>query len=635
MATGISWRMVNDNIHPTERGDAVLATQTRESVVVAITGVPGTDSLIRRAARIAERSHGELIGVHVIADDAVAVAASDNLERQRRLLEVLGGTYHEVVGTDIPTKLVKFAQAENATQLILGASGRSRWKELTQGSVINTVIRLSGPIDVHVISHDPNQPVVPGTPRRCPRWPSALPLGRVAAGWAVFLFGIPFATVVLANAREHVSLSTALLFYLLLVMVVSTVGGLWPGLATAATADLCLNWFFTPPHYTWTIADPQNVLALITFLGVAAANSTLVSVAARRAYDAARAGDVAEALATIAGGLLREQDPLPELVERLRVTFGQDAAAVLRRSDTGTWKVEAGAGEHLPTDPAQANLAIRLDDTACLALKGSSVSNENRRVLNAFVTQLALALRGRRLHADAARATALEEANKLRTALLNAVSHDLRTPLASIKAAATSLLDPGVQLPAAATRELLVTVREQTDRLDRLVGNLLDMSRLQAGTMPTHPIRVGLDEIVDAALTNLPPVNTDKIHVDIAMDLPPVSVDSGLAERAVANILANAINWSPTDRPVDVVAGCYNGAVELRIIDRGPGIPKADRGRVFQPFQRLGDAPNGTGVGLGLAVARGFVDHLGGRLALEDTPGGGLTVAVMFPVAET
>jgi two-component system sensor histidine kinase KdpD len=252
-------------------------------------------------------------------------------------------------------------------------------------------------------------------------------------------------------------------------------------------------------------------------------------------------------------------------------------------------------------------------------------------LMRAFTGQLALVVERRRLRAEAAAAEGLAEANELRTALLAAVSHDLRTPLASIKAAATSLLQPDVDWTPAAQQEFLHTIDEETDRLNNLVGNLLDMSRLQAGAVDLVLREVGFDEIVPAVLHGLGKFEPSSVIVEVPETLPRVKADAGLLERSVANLVANALHASPPEIPVRLVAGAVLDRVELRVVDQGRGIPRDQRERVFQPFQRLGDHPNGTGVGLGLAVARGFVEAMGGELTIEDTPGGGTTMVVSLP----
>ena len=226
----------------------------------------------------------------------------------------------------------------------------------------------------------------------------------------------------------------------------------------------------------------------------------------------------------------------------------------------------------------------------------------------------------------------MAETDRLRTALLSAVSHDLRTPLATIKASLTSLLETGVDWTPEQTSSFLQTALEETERLNRLVGHLLDASRVQAGAVHVFYRPVGLDEVVASALTGLR-AGTDRVLVDISESLPDVQTDPDLLERVVANLIENALTWSPLDSPVRVSAGEVSGRVDLRISDRGPGIPTSAREQVVQPFQRLGDSPNRDGVGLGLAVARGLLEAMGNELIIEDTPGGGTTMVIAMKIA--
>ena len=267
-----------------------------------------------------------------------------------------------------------------------------------------------------------------------------------------------------------------------------------------------------------------------------------------------------------------------------------------------------------------------------LRVAGTDLLGADRDVLGAFASQLAVALETRRLQDEAAATEALMQGNELRTALLAAVSHDLRSPLASIKTASSSLLSADVSFTDEQARALLETIDVEADRLNNLVGNLLDMSRIQAGGLVVKRRAVGLDEVIGGALSGLPD-RGHLIHLDVPETLPMVDADPVLLERAIANIVDNALRFAPQGTPVRVAAGAFGGRVDLRIVDTGPGIPLDQRAEVFRPFQRLGDSPRGTGVGLGLAVARGFVLAMDGELAVEDTPGGGTTMVLSLPEA--
>jgi len=628
--------------------------EARERVVVALTGGPEGDTLIRRGARIAARSAGgDLLAVHVSRSDGLTGADPGALAGQRRLAESLGGTYHQVVGDNIPDALLTFARAENATQLVLGASRRSWLSALLTGPGIGArTIRGSGDIDVHIVTHQQM-----GRGRGLlPRARGSLTLRRRLAGYLLAAVFAPIATLVLAATRGNVNLTSDVLTFLIGVILVALVGGFIPALLEAAAGSLLLNWYFTPPIHKFTIADANNAWAIGVFFIVALAVSSVVDVAARRTKQAARAGAESELLVTTAGSVLRGQGALPALLERVRESFGMRAVSLLecQGADGGAaggaaagdgspaprasrilgpgrrWKVVATAGDEPVTTPEDADVEVPVTDTLTLALKGRPLPATDRRVLGAFAAYAAAALEQQRLAAEAEAAKPIAEADRMRTALLTAVSHDLRTPLASAKAAVTSLRSPDVKWTEADRNELLATADESLDRLARLVGNLLDMSRLQAGALSLFPRPVGVDEIVARSLDDLGPRGL-KVVVDIPEALPEIRVDPAILERVVVNLTENALRYSPAGQPPILTASALGDRVELRVVDRGPGIPEKERDRMFVPFQRMGDTDNTTGVGLGLALARGFTEAMGGTLAAEETPGGGLTMAVTMP----
>jgi len=467
---------------------------------------------------------------------------------------------------------------------------------------------------------------------RVRRHPAALTPQRRLWGWLLAVGGLAALSLILVPLRDSLSLSSILLLYLLLVIVVATVGGFAPALACALVGFLVVNHQFTPPIHTFTIAEPENLFALVAFLAVASVVSALVAAAARRSAEAARAAAEAETLAGLAG-TVAEPDPLPVLVDHLRRAFGLRGAALLRATGDGRWVVEAVSGPEAPTTPEAADEVRPLPGDLVLALRGEGLMAEDLRVLNAFVAQLAAAIDRRRVGDQAAEAVALAEANEMRSALLQAVSHDLRTPLAGIKASASSLRQSDIQWSDDDQDEFLRTIEDETDRLTALVGNLLDMSRIQAGAVAPAPREVGLDEVVPAAVSGLG-ARVQHVDVDVPETLPAVIADPALLERVVANLVENAVAHSPEGSPVRVVAGEVGGRVLIRVVDRGRGIPPELRERVFQPFQRMDDSPShGAGVGLGLAVARGFTRAMGGELTIDDTPGGGTTMVIELKAA--
>ncbi len=461
----------------------------------------------------------------------------------------------------------------------------------------------------------------------------ALPTGRVVAGSIAAALSLPALTFGITHARQHIALPSVLLLYLLLIVGVGSIGGVVPALVSALAASLLVNWFFTPPFHTLTIQHAQNAFALLVFVVVAVVISTLVSKAARRRNESARARWESEALARAAATLVGRDDPVPELMASLCETFGLEAIALLRRGASG-WRVEAHAGTPCPLTPDDGTSRLDLSVTSCLVAVGPPLTPDDCRVLRTFAAPIAAALESRRLHVEAAAAQRLAEANELRTAILAAVSHDLRTPLSSIKASVTSLLQAEVEWSPDTTREFLETIDSEADRLNKIVGNLLDMSRLQTGGVNLSIREIGLDEVVAVALSSLGArARGQRIVVDVAESLPPVLADPALLERAIANLVDNALIHAHGDQPIRLEGVGSRDRVHLRIIDRGPGIPAPERERAFRAFQRLGDRPKGLGVGLGLAVARGFVEAMGAALLLDDTPGGGLTVDVDLKAA--
>jgi two-component system sensor histidine kinase KdpD len=613
--------------------------EARERVVVALTGGPEGETLIRRAARIAARSSGgDLLAVHVTRSDGLTGADPAALAAQRRLAESLGGSYHQVVGDNIPEALLSFARAENATQLVLGASRRSWLTAMVTGPGIGArTIRGSGDIDVHIVTHSHM-----GRGRGLPSSRGGLPRQRRLMGYLLAVVLAPLLTLGLAAMRGQANLISDVLIFLVAVIVVALVGGFLPALLEAIVGSLLLNYYFTPPIYQWTIAEANNAFALGVFIVVALLVSSVVDLAAKRTRQAARASAESQLLATTAGSVLRGERALTAVLDQVREAFGMDSVTLLEcppgpagrppPGQPGEWKTVAHSGGPALSTPGQADVEVPVTDTLSLALCGPPVPATDRRVLGAFAAYAGVALEQQRLAAQAEAARPIAAADRMRTALLAAVSHDLRTPLASAKAAVTSLRSPDIRWADEDRDELLATADESLDRLAHLVDNLLDMSRLQAGALSVFPRPAGLEEIVARALDDLGP-DGGEVVVEIPDSLPEVRVDPAILERVVVNLTANAVRYSPPGQPPLLTASVLGDRVELRIADRGPGIPEPDRDRVFVPFQRLGDTDNTTGVGLGLALSRGLTEAMGGTLEPEETPGGGLTMAVSLPAA--
>ncbi len=515
------------------------------------------------------------------------------------------------------------------------------------------MVRGAGDIDVHVVPR-------PASGRTAPRTRPDLGRTRVGVGFALAA-ALPVLLQVLLAAFDH-SVATAVLIQLAGAVAVALMGGLWPAVVGALWSSVLVNYFSTPPLGDLAIHDPQDLLSLGIFVGVSVAVAGVVDRSARRSKEAARAHAEAATLGDLALGASRSEDTLEGILAEALDVFGATGAGVFSSrdgqaagdspsSDSSTapgpdadgrvWRLVAGAGDTTAWSPGAtgaARTAEAVDDDTRLVLFGREVPATESRLLGAFAVHVKAQLERRQLAVSRREILRLAEGNTMRTAILRAVSHDLRTPLAGIKLAAGGLLQRTVTYTAEEERELLETIDECTDRLDQLVGNLLDMSRITADSVRPllGPVRWG--DVVAPALRGLP---DGAVRVELPANMPTVEADPVLLERVVANIVENAVKYAPGSGITITGASDGMGAAtldgypsgELRIIDHGAGVPARKVLDIFQPFQRLDDRPQATGVGLGLAVAEGFVKAMGGTLAAEETPGGGLTMVIRLALS--
>ena len=594
----------------------------KERIVVAVTGGAESETLIRRGARLAQRAAGtDLLAVHVISNDGLRSPDERRLDRAQQLIASLGGTFHSVVGEDVSAAVVDFASGANATMIVVGVSRHGRWRRLFTGSTGDRIASLAGSIDVHLVTHDEVARTV-----RQRRSVSSLPRTRQILGWAT-AFALPILlTLVLTPLTGPDQLALAEVLFLGAAVVVALIGGLLPALVGSIFGFLLLNWYFTPPVGEWTVSEPENVVALLVYVAVAVAVATVVDRASRRAADSTRARTEAATMSGLSRSVLTGQDTADAVVSRLRETFGQDAVSLLAKGLTG-WQVLAATGGECARTPEDGDTRVRVDDVHVLALCGAPLRATDQRVLEAFAVQTSLVLEYRRLRERENRAAALESAESTSTALLRAVSHDLRTPLATMRASVDGLVS-GHELSPGDRKELVGALDDSTLQLERLIDNLLDLSRVEAGLVHPQLVARSLEEVLPLAAAGHPP---DAVSLEIEESVPLVSTDVGLLERVVANLVVNAVRVSGA-KPVRVLAHVLPDTVEIMVVDRGPGVPQEQRERMFEPFQRLDDTSAG-GLGLGLAVARGLAESIGAKLSAEDTPGGGLTMVVSVPRA--
>jgi len=436
-----------------------------------------------------------------------------------------------------------------------------------------------------------------------PRPTGGLSRSRRGAGVVVAGVGLPLLTIALVSIRSSLATESFLMIYLLAVVVVAVVGGVVPALLAAVGSFLLVNWFLTPPYYTLAVENRNAGIDLFVFIVAA----VVVSVT----------------------------------VELVRGLFGMDTVALVGPTDGDSLDSPLAVVGPPPTESP--SLSVDATDGLQLVAYGPEIFAEDRRLLGVLAAMASRAWQGQQLAGQAAQAHQLAETDRVRSALLAAVSHDLRTPLAGIKAAVSSLRQEDITWTQEEQRELLLTVEESADRLTDLISNILAMSRIQAGAVSLQVSPVALDEVVARALLG----SKASVTVDVPEDLPLVSADAGLLERVVANLVDNADRFSPPGVPVrvhaelpDAANGLDAGAahaqpawVRLQVTDHGPGIPESRWGSMFTPFQHFGDHDAGAGLGLGLAIAQGFTQAMHAQLTPSATPGGGLTMTITLPVA--
>lgn len=587
--------------------------EARERVVVAVTGGPESETIVRRASRIATKSSADLVVVHVVRGDGLAGVSTERLARLRELAASLNASLHTVTGADVPTALLDFAREANATQLVLGTSRRSRWARVFDEGIGATVVQRSGKIDVHMVTHE--------EAHRGFRYAAVHPRRPVAAWLAAVLVPALVCAISAAYLDDVLDLGGISAVFVVGVVAVALLGGVVPASFSALLSGLLLNWFFAPPRYSLTIAEPNSFITVVVLLIVAVAVAALVDLAAKRTAQARKASRQAELLTMFSGAILHGAD-LPRLLEQIREVFAQRAVGLVAGD-----RVLAEVGTDPPRRPSDADTVVEAGDAHhWLLLSGRPLAAADRPVLNAVTNQAVALVRQARLAEEAGAAAALLEADRLRRALLSAVSHDLRTPLAGAKAAVSSLRSDDIEFSPEDTAELLETIEESVDQLTALVGNLLDSSRLAVGVVTPQVRRVYLDEAVHRALVSvgmgargLRRAAVDRVRVEVG-DVS-VRADSGLLERVLANLVDNALRHAPRAGTVRITAERAGDRVAIAVVDTGPGVPHGTEEQLFEPFQRLGDRDNTTGVGLGLSVVRGFVEAMGGTVHAEPTPG--------------
>ncbi|WP_124054590.1 ATP-binding protein [Arcanobacterium ihumii] len=610
----------------------------RERLIVAVRGLSGDETLIRRGARIIGRiPEGEMIVVHIAGGDGIRLANNDQLQKLQELAESLGAEWRIIVGDDVAQTLVDFARSVNASQLVVGLSRRA--VGFVGGLTSKRLIKAAKGIDVHIVSAEPSG-IREREPSLEPRYIRSK-LRRLSS-WAVAILGpVIFATLVsLWNPSEDY-LSTILLGNLTIVIFTTMIGGLWPGLISVILVSFLVNWFYTPPVHTLTITEPSNIVQILLFFLIASAVAWVVDIADRRAALAARSQWRATILTDLASGVISGGDDLRGLLERLRETFTLNAVDLQRfDKDHRRWITIASSDRYrlntqnirldTQNDKIDTQTTIRIDESLRFLAEGRALSTQDVEIIEAHGARIVIILDRQEIDAMRRATAALEAGNRVGSAVLAAVSHDLRTPLASIKAAASTLALSDVELSEADQRELISVLCSSSDNLDVVVGNLLDMSRLNSNSVRIDRSPIDLGGVVNATLDELKDTSA-WIDVDLPEDLPNVEGDRGLIQRVLVNLISNCRKYAPQSR-IHLVAGAVWNTVEVRVIDHGPGIPPEKMPDLFTPFNNISDRH--SGLGLGLAVAHGFATEMGGDLSVEETPCGGATFVLSLKVAQ-
>jgi len=635
-----------------------------DRILVCVSEHPATAGLIRYARRVADRVHAPWTAIYVETTRTQRLSDSerDRVSEHLRLAERLGASTITIPGHNIADEVVAYSEANNITQILIGKSDRPRWFEILHGSVVHELVRKAGSISVHVISANEGEPVAPKTVATRPGAEPFRPGAYIGSAAAVVL-----ALGIGSLIERFIGLQSISLVFLMAVLASAILWGLWPALFACFLSVLAFNFFLIPPLYTFTIAGPENVVALFFFLLVAVVVSNLTA-ATRRQIASARAlakttgelyafsrkvagigtlDDLLWAIAYQVSSMLKLHTVLllPEKEASLTIASAYPPEDVLDNADMAAarwcWEHNHAAGRGADTLPGGKWLFLPLrtgsGPVGVIGIDrdepGPLLTPDERRLLDALADQAAVAIERVSLARRLAEARVLAETERLRGALLTSISHDLRTPLASIIGTVSSLRSFAEQYGPAERDELLATLQDEAERLNRFVGNLLDMTRLEAGAIELKLHFMDIAEITGAALERAGNVLArHHVEVEIGPDLPMLRLDAILFEQVLFNLLDNAAKYAPPGSRIDVRARRQGDTVAIEVIDEGPGIPAGDLERVFDKFYRVrAQDRQRAGTGLGLAICRGFVEAQGGRIEAgnrRDRSGAVLTIRI-------
>ncbi len=641
-----------------------------DRVLVAVDERPRGASLVRYARRQADRLRAPWAALHVETSRSIGMpeADKDRLAATLRLAGQLGGEAVTIPGQHVADDIVRYAAANNFTHIVIGKSDGPRWRELIEGSVIHDLIRTAGDISVHVTTgSDQDGGLTPrgvrtaAQPAQFELWPYVLSTVFIACALGVGLL-----------LDQFLDVRNIALVFLMAVLTSAVTVGLWPGIYTSVASALAFNFFFLDPPYTLTIRDPESVLAFVFFLIVALTASNLTARVQRQAVAARQRARTTDDLYQFSRKLagtgtlddvlwatvfqiasmlkVRVVLLLPEN-GKIAVKAGYPPDDTLVDADIAAarwaWEHNRAAGRGADTLPGARRLylPLRTGRTAVGVIgldndkQGPLLTPEQQRLFDALADQAAVAIERIQLVADVDRAKLAAEADRLRSALLTSISHDLKTPLAAIMGAAGTLREYAPSLPEADRSDLLATVVDEAERLNRFIANLLDMTKIESGAMEPNYMLHDVGDIVGSALRRAAKITAGhKIEVAIPPDLPMLRLDAVLFEQVLFNVLDNAAKYAPQGSTIRVRAWPDGEAVMLQVADEGPGIPAEDLERIFDTFYRVRKRDQvRAGTGLGLSICRGFVEAMGGTITVAnraDRSGAVFTIRMPVP-AET
>ena len=631
-----------------------------ERLLVCISPGALGERLIRTARRLADELKAEWFAVYVETPDQSRVSQEqlDQVAKSLRLAEELGARTRTIPGDSVAETILAYAHRHNVTKIIAGKPVYSRWIEFLRGSTVDRLIRTSGKIDVYVISSEAEPQK---TRKLVEGWRPHRPLGRYMLG----LLLVAAATGLGALINPYIHPANLIVIFLLSVVLAAVYLGRGPSIMVSILSVAAFDYFFVPPRLTLAVADTEYLLTFIGLLAVSLVISQLTAMVRGQAeavqrreietvelYELGRDLTVAADLDAVTQAAIfhvgqtfsREVAVFLPVKEALKV-HALSPGLVISDNDqaVATWVFEHGqeAGRGTETLPEASMRYQPLKTTqgvvGVLGVKpidpARHLTRDQHRTLDAFVNQIGLAVERASLVEQARQAEVLEITDKLQNALLNSISHDLRTPLVSITGALSSLADEQIVLDASARRSLIETASEEADRLNRLVGNLLDMTRLESGAMRFKKEALDVQDVVGSALEELGSrLGNRAINIDIPAELPLIQLDFVLVERVLVNVIDNALKYSPADKPIEIKVHAAGAFLEIEVADRGTGIPPEDLTRIFDKFYRVQRPDNVSGTGLGLSISKGIVQAQGGFIAAENRPGGGTIITISLPL---